>query len=84
MRGHPAHPPDGGHARLDPTEAGERIVSQSWAMPDSTDPIKQPICCPICGVPLDEIVLARPDEEYFCPGCCTQQKPGAASAEFAR
>jgi hypothetical protein len=70
MRGHPAHPPDGGHARLDATEAGERIVSQS--------------CCPICGVPLDEIVLARPDEEYFCPGCCTQQKPGAASAEFAR
>jgi len=47
--------------------------------PDSTDPNKQAICCPICGVWLDEIGLARPDEESFCPWCCTQQKPGAVS-----
>jgi hypothetical protein len=44
------------------------------------DSIEQQICCPICGVRLDEIVLARPDDEYFCPWCCTQQKPGGASA----
>ena len=55
-------------------------MSHSWATPDATDPITQPICCPVCGVRLDAMVLARPDDEYFCPLCCTQQKPGAASA----
>jgi hypothetical protein len=44
----------------------------SLADTDSTDSIEQPIRCPICGVRLDEIVLARADDEYFCPWCCTQ------------
>jgi hypothetical protein len=36
--------------------------------------------CPICGVWLDPLVLSRPDDEYFCPVCCTQQKPGRSKA----
>lgn len=54
-----------------------------WAMSESPKAIEQPICCPICGVRLDEVVLARPDDEYFCPECFTQQKPGAAWAASA-
>jgi hypothetical protein len=50
------------------------------ATPDSADPKNQPICCPVCAVRLDEIVLARPDDEYFCPLCCTQQNPGVVVA----
>jgi hypothetical protein len=53
-------------------------VPDSWMLPNFTDPASQPICCPICGVRLDDGVLARPDDDYFCPLCCTQQKPGAA------
>lgn len=55
-------------------------MSHSWPIPDPTDSIEQQIRCPICGVRLDEIVLARPDDESFCPWCCTQQRPGGASA----
>ena len=49
-----------------------------WTIQESPDSIGQSICCPICGVRLDEIVLACPDDEYFCPFCCTRQKPGGA------
>lgn len=54
-------------------------MSDSLTTPGSREQITQPICCPICGVRLDEMVLARPDDEYFCPLCCTQQKPGSVS-----
>jgi hypothetical protein len=59
-------------------------VSDSLATPSAREQITQPICCPICGVRLDEMLLTRPDDEYFCPFCCTQQKPGSASASQQR
>jgi hypothetical protein len=57
----------------------KREEDMSHPLTDSSDPITHSICCPICEVRLEEIVLARPDDDYFCPWCCTQQKPGAAS-----
>jgi hypothetical protein len=64
-------------------DAERRGTMMDWAMSESPKAIEQPICCPICGVRLDEVVLALPDDEYFCPECFTQQKPGAAEAASA-
>lgn len=54
-------------------------MSDPWSILDSTDRTTRLISCPICGVRLDERLLARPDEEYFCPYCCTQQEPSVVS-----
>jgi hypothetical protein len=61
-------------------------VSDPWPIPDSTDSIERPICCPICGGRLDEIVLARADDEYFCPGVAPNKSQGGigSSSMIAR
>ena len=36
----------------------------SWDATEIGRPDSQPICCPICGVRLDDMLLDRPDDEY--------------------
>jgi hypothetical protein len=31
--------------------------------------------CPICGIPLEQADFERPEEDYYCPFCSSQQIP---------
>ncbi len=45
-----------------------------------SDPAAAAFACPVCGIPLDELDLAVPDEGYLCPLCGTSRKPRVAPA----
>jgi hypothetical protein len=31
--------------------------------------------CPICGIPLEQSDFERPEDDYYCPFCSSQETP---------
>lgn len=44
-------------------------------VPAATD--DREYACPVCGIMLFAIDFAGPEQNYFCPYCCTRQRPSA-------